>query len=318
VTTAPASGVQEEQATLNGPVNGNGLNTEYRFEYGKTAAYGSSTSWVGAGSGASNPSASVAGLQPGTTYHYRIVATSSAGTSFGGDQTFTTVSRPSSFIQANGYQTVFYPGRNNAIDELLYTSSWLTFTPGGEPTGNPTAVYRESTGEQWVFYRGQNGAIQELFYYNGSWDHFELGGAAAGSPSASIDSKGNQYVFFRGTNGDIWEYYWPASEGKWDLFDIGGSGGAVGEPAVFRRESTNEQGVFYRGTNGAIQELFYYNGSWDHFELGGAAAGSPSASIDSKGNQYVFFRGTNDEMWEYYWPVSEGHWDLFDIGGTPE
>jgi hypothetical protein len=34
--------------------------------------------------------ASLSGLQPSTTYHYRVVAASSAGTSYGGDATFTT------------------------------------------------------------------------------------------------------------------------------------------------------------------------------------------------------------------------------------
>jgi hypothetical protein len=33
----------------------------------------------------------LSGLTPGTTYHYRVVATSSAGTTVGADQTFTTM-----------------------------------------------------------------------------------------------------------------------------------------------------------------------------------------------------------------------------------
>ncbi|HEY3866381.1 MAG TPA: family 16 glycosylhydrolase [Solirubrobacteraceae bacterium] len=183
-TTSAASGVTEEQATLNGSVNPKGTATSYYFQYGKTTSYGSRTEPegnAGSGQGSVGESATVAGLDPGTTYHYRLVAASAGGTSYESDQTFTTVSRPSAFIQTNGYQAVFYPGRSSGINELLYTTSWLTFTLGGEPTGNPVAVYRESTNEQWVYYRGQNGAIQELFYYKGSWDHFELGGSAAGS-----------------------------------------------------------------------------------------------------------------------------------------
>jgi hypothetical protein len=41
------------------------------------------------------------GLNPGTTYHYRIEATNSAGTSFGSDQTFTTASAISQAPQGN-------------------------------------------------------------------------------------------------------------------------------------------------------------------------------------------------------------------------
>ena len=75
VTTSAASGVQEEGATLNGEVNGNGLNTSYHFEYGESTSYGSSTPNVEAGSGSSSPSVPVSGLKPGTTYDYRLVAT---------------------------------------------------------------------------------------------------------------------------------------------------------------------------------------------------------------------------------------------------
>ena len=37
-----------------------------------------------------NESASLSGLQPGITYHYRLTATNASGTTNGSDQTFTT------------------------------------------------------------------------------------------------------------------------------------------------------------------------------------------------------------------------------------
>jgi PKD repeat protein len=95
-TTSAASGVSTGGATLNGAVNPQGLDTTVHFEYGTTTAYGSTTPDQGAGSGTStvNVSAPVSGLSPSTTYHYRIVATSSAGTSRGADATFTTLAAP--------------------------------------------------------------------------------------------------------------------------------------------------------------------------------------------------------------------------------
>ncbi|HWM64342.1 MAG TPA: hypothetical protein VNP96_10190 [Solirubrobacterales bacterium] len=91
--TLAASDVQGRQATGNGKVDPNGISTTYRFEYGTTSGYGSTTqSWnAGSGWGAGEFNGTIPNLRPATTYHYRIVATNSAGTSHGADQTFTTL-----------------------------------------------------------------------------------------------------------------------------------------------------------------------------------------------------------------------------------
>lgn len=96
VVTRAASSVTASSATLNGTVDPNGRDTTYWFEYGTSASYGSRTSSVSAGSGTSPRSESVRlnGLQAGRTFHYRIVATSDAGTATGKDSTFTTSSAP--------------------------------------------------------------------------------------------------------------------------------------------------------------------------------------------------------------------------------
>jgi hypothetical protein len=66
--------------------------TTYRFEYGLSSAYGSSTAAASL-PGATEwqqATASIAGLAPSTTYHYRIVAESESGTTAGPDQIFAT------------------------------------------------------------------------------------------------------------------------------------------------------------------------------------------------------------------------------------
>lgn len=107
--SAVASGpptVEEEWATavvlstarLNARVNPGGLEATYRFEYGTSSTYGSSTPASG---GAIAPGEEgveidqqVVDLQPGTTYHYRVVVTNAAGTTDGEDQTFSTFATP--------------------------------------------------------------------------------------------------------------------------------------------------------------------------------------------------------------------------------
>jgi hypothetical protein len=94
VATGSATVITATGATLNGTVNPHGATTTAYFQWGTTASYGSSTAPqnVGSGTSASGVSAILTGLSPITTYHYRIVATNSAGTTYGSDMTFTTSS----------------------------------------------------------------------------------------------------------------------------------------------------------------------------------------------------------------------------------
>lgn len=87
--TEEASEVTQTSVTLNGLVDGEGLQTTYRFELGSNTEYGT----VIAGSAAPEGqaiTANIQGLAPATTYHVRIVAANADGTTYGSDRTFTT------------------------------------------------------------------------------------------------------------------------------------------------------------------------------------------------------------------------------------
>lgn len=91
VTTSPPSGITSSAAMLRGSVNPHGLTTSVYFEYGRTASYGSITaSQNETGSTYQGVGVNVSGLSASTTYHFRIVATNSAGTRYGGDRQFRT------------------------------------------------------------------------------------------------------------------------------------------------------------------------------------------------------------------------------------
>ncbi len=92
VATNSAANVTLSSATLNGTVNPNGLPTTYIFQWGPTTSYGNATAAKSAGSGANNVSATanLIGLAANRTYHYRLVATNSVGTTYGTDGTFST------------------------------------------------------------------------------------------------------------------------------------------------------------------------------------------------------------------------------------
>jgi hypothetical protein len=97
--TGAATSVTSTDADLNGVINPGGLATFWEFQWGTTTAYGENTAPSGPISGTSSSSvmAPLHGLQPGTTYHFRLVAVQGAAgasgspTLFGGaDMTFQT------------------------------------------------------------------------------------------------------------------------------------------------------------------------------------------------------------------------------------
>ena len=100
VVTGSATHIANSSAVLHGTVNPGGVDTDYTFSYGPTASYGSTTAARSAGSG--NKKVAVAetitGLQPGTTYHFRISGVSAAGSVSGADVTFTTTGNPPSAV----------------------------------------------------------------------------------------------------------------------------------------------------------------------------------------------------------------------------
>jgi tetratricopeptide (TPR) repeat protein len=93
VITDQATYIASFSATLNGTVDPNGLTTNVYFQYGTTISYGLTTAIQSrTGNTYQNVAATISGLTASTTYHFRIVATNSAGTSYGADRTFTTLS----------------------------------------------------------------------------------------------------------------------------------------------------------------------------------------------------------------------------------
>ena len=100
VVTATPTNLSAEGATLKATVNPNGSTTKYSFEYGRTISYGSISSEVAAGSGFTPVEASqvIGSLEPGVTYHYRVVATNAEGTTRGKDQAFETNAASTAFL----------------------------------------------------------------------------------------------------------------------------------------------------------------------------------------------------------------------------
>jgi hypothetical protein len=173
VATTTTSGLSATSVTLNGVVNPNGLNTTVTFEFGTTTSYGNSvTATQSPVSGTSDVavSATVTGLSVATTYHFRVVASNSAGTNNGADQTFTTEipEYPSTY---NLSHSVSFPTRSNASD---YNATDYRII--GLPGASNLLLGDFLTGQQdqdWqVFW--DNGAANNYFVKYNSSQNFRL------------------------------------------------------------------------------------------------------------------------------------------------
>jgi hypothetical protein len=101
VMTGDATGISATGAILHGTVNAENLHTSYEFEIGGSASYDGAQIFGNAGSGsqAEEVQTALQFLVPGTTYHYRILATNVDGTTYGADHTFTTLNVASPISQ---------------------------------------------------------------------------------------------------------------------------------------------------------------------------------------------------------------------------
>jgi hypothetical protein len=145
--TDAASGVTFKRAVLHGTVNAEGQPTTYFFDYGTSTKYGSRTPDGDAGSDSTDHgvAANIAGLKPNTTYHFRVVAQSSAGTVNGQDRAFKTPkltppsARTKSATGVTRHAAILHGSVNPHGRSTTYYFEWGTSTHYGHLTSSANA-----------------------------------------------------------------------------------------------------------------------------------------------------------------------------------
>ena len=203
VTTEAGTSIGSTTATLNGAVNPNGLETKYYFEYGHTTVYGSKTAEVGVGAGTTSVKVNkeLTGLEFGSTYHYRLVASNSENegvTSKGADQSFTLGWR----LQSNA------PPSGASSDEL----SGVSCVPATNCMG--AGNYVNSSGVEVPLAEQWNGSSWQVLAAKAPSTATQSSFQGVSCPSASsctavgfffTTTPGRTYSFAEHWNGSEWE-----------------------------------------------------------------------------------------------------------------
>ncbi len=273
VTTGAPTGVDPNEAVFTATVDPNGADTTYKYEYGTTTAYGStiaSEDEAGVGAEPSEVEEGIADLKPSTTYHYRIVASSPAGTVVGADRAVTT---PASSVGAGqeaaeekedeNYTAAFTPQPGNGFFNLHWSGSYdeqqmkymktvaisgarmlrIGLRPGADPCGEETKEIEAGPAwqpvEHWptydkVFDNAWRKEISILPYLEG-------GALPAPSDWGKWKCFARQAVRRYGPGGNFWQSRSsppPRPVKAWEIWNepnraVNGVGGANANPVTF-------------------------------------------------------------------------------------
>jgi hypothetical protein len=138
--TGGAVNVSEISATITGTVDTRGLQSTLQFEFGTVPGAGTlklASVSSEAGSSVGITASFENSLQPGTTYHYRAVAVTQDGTSYGAERSFTTTSFPEVFVPTAA--SAFIPYISMAAIDAKEAQERKTETPIKPP---PTRAQR--------------------------------------------------------------------------------------------------------------------------------------------------------------------------------
>jgi hypothetical protein len=224
-----SSHVTATTAIVAAQVNPGGTSTNYAVEYGTTASYGSLSALASAGAGVEQASVQIhlAGLQPSTTYHVRVVAENELGSVHGDDLAFTTAASagPSSSALPDGraYERVspsdtadgevYVPQSGHQLESSDQTGSGIPFRASADgnavayvaapPASGGNGSVGEGLGNDFMATRADRGwatvdlmpPTQEHNVYQGfSSDlsqsflsHFEEPQLAPSAPKACVD-----------------------------------------------------------------------------------------------------------------------------------
>lgn len=250
-TTLAATNITLTSVTMNGSVNANYLSTVVTFEYGTTTSYGNTATATQSpimGSTLTNVNATISGLIEGTTYHFRVKALNSLGTTYGSDLTFSITMLD---LLKNGL-IAYYPFNSTANDEsgagLNGVVNGAILTP--DRFGNPNSAYLFTDNQDITVQNSQNKNLYPI----------------------SISLWYNVNSILTGKNGNVFSKYISASWNGYqilvgDFRNIGNIGTTLNNgygTASWYLRSINDKIIGYYGEPPFLQQNISFN-TWYHY-----------------------------------------------------
>jgi len=216
VITYAATAINTTIATLNGLVTANGSSTTAWFDWGLTAAYGTTVAATPAtvtGNIGTAVSTNLTGLTNGTTYHYRVRGVNSIGSSNGNDMTFVTgcfAAGPAGPITGPGQVCQGGSGYVYTVAPIANASGYVWTLPvggvitSGTNTNTITVSYSPTAVAGYIFVYATaacgNGAPSQL----GVAMNAPATPTIIGPASTCINIAGNVYTTEAGMSNYIW------------------------------------------------------------------------------------------------------------------
>lgn len=162
-TTLPANAITGTSANLRGSSLPNNNAVSLHFEFGPDTSYGTIVAAIPAsasGTTATSPAATVPGLTPGTTYHYRLVAAGEHAVIRGPDMTFTTLSDNARLADLGLKSGVLSPAfdrdQTSYIATVSHETETIRLSPLAEHPGATVTVNGNPAGSEIPLFVGQN------------------------------------------------------------------------------------------------------------------------------------------------------------------
>jgi hypothetical protein len=129
VTTGTVTAIKPSSVVVSGSVNPNGDATTWYFQFGPSTdtGYGSQTPAESAGTGTADVSVAktITGLASATSYHYRLVGVSSAGTVLGANGNFNTTAAPNVVTVGASGLTASFATLNGIVNSEGLATKWF-------------------------------------------------------------------------------------------------------------------------------------------------------------------------------------------------
>jgi triacylglycerol lipase len=229
VSTGGADSITSNSATLTGSVNPQGCYTEYAFEYGRSSEGYPNEIGSSAGSGTSPvfvQTYSALGLQPSTSYHYRLSAWNSSGETTGGSGSFTTkaaCTKPTVTMNNASSITDTSAVLSGSVNPNgCQTTSRIEWGPSSSPTSYPNSVSGPSGTLNFNVSHTASGLQPNTGYHYRISANNEKGttlGSDTTFTTRPPTSGHDPILFVHGWNGsaDTWDTYfkWFIRDGWW-------------------------------------------------------------------------------------------------------